>query len=236
MKKRTNHWNILKCLFMLPLLALFSVAFTACDKDDDSPRKGSSNVMAVHASPDAAAVVFYLDKSKISAAAIGYGEITNYVSTTDGKRKAEFRGAQDNALLATAELDLTEKKNYTVFFAGPVAAADVVAVEDDLAAPAQGKAKVRFINLSPDDTNLDIKVREGNTLATGRVYKSVSNFLEVDPGAVKYEVLNSQDNSLVFTMPDFTLEVGKIYTIWIKGSKNGVGDAELGAKIIVHNK
>lgn len=221
---------------MLPLLALFSIAFVACDKDDDPVKKGSSNVMAVHASPDAAAVAFYLDKSKITAATLNYGESTNYVSTTAGKRKAEFRGGQDNAVLASQEVDLGEKKNYTVFLAGAVGASEVVAVEDDLAVPSPGRAKVRFINLSPDDTKLDIKLKDKDKLATGRAYKSVSNFLEVDPGVVRYEVLNTQDNALIFTMPDFTLEAGKIYTIWIKGSKNGVGNAELGAKLIVHNK
>ena len=222
----------------LTLFAIMAMLVFACDKDDKKPvRVDSANVMAVHASPDATGATFYLDQTKISAGNLTYGQGTNYVSTPAGRRKAEFKSGENNSVMASTELDLTAKKNYTVFLAGTVAAATIVAIEDDLTPPPARKAKVRFVNLSTDDTKFDIKVSgaEGVKLATGRAFKSVSNFLEVDPGVAKYEVLNNADQALVFAMPDFTLAEGKIYTIWIKGSANGVGDAAYGAKLIVHN-
>ena len=211
--------------------------FSACDKDKSKPgivRGNSANVMAVHASPDASGVSFFLGDTKITTAALTYGDHTAYVSTPAGKKKAEFKGGANNTSIASTDLDLADKKNYTIFLAGPVAAATVIAVEDDLTAPGAGKAKVRFVNLSPDDTKLDIRKKGGDKLATSREYKSVSNFMEVPTGAAVYEILDPS-NTVLFATPELNLQEGKIYTIWIKGSANGVGDAALGTNIIQHN-
>lgn len=223
-------------LFSLLVMLSFSI-FSACDKNESKQtivHGNSSNVMTVHASPDASTVSFYLGDTKITNTALSYGDHTTYVSTPSGKKKAEFRGGDTNTAIASSDLDLVDKKNYTIFLAGPVAAASVIAVEDDLAAPGAGKAKVRFVNLSPDDAKLDIRVKGGDKLATSREYKSVSNFVDVNPGAVTYEVLD-QASTVLFTSQEFNLQEGKIYTIWIKGSANGTGDAALGTRLIQHN-
>lgn len=235
MKTRKNSNCKLTVLFSF--LALFATAIMACKKDKPTPITGSANVMAVHASADAKAADFYLGDTKINTAAIAYGANTNYVSTPSGSRKAEFRATENNAVLASATADLVKDKNYSIFFAGAVAAADVVIVGDDLTAPPAGKAKVRFVNLSTDNTKVDFKLKEGGKLATGADYKSVSNFLEVNPGNLTYEILKSDDNSVIlYTTPALTIEAGKIYTVWLKGSTNGTGDAALGTNLIVHNK
>lgn len=239
MKTRKNMLsNYFKVYTLIMLMMGFVTLIFACKDDDDKkPRTGSANVMAVHAAPDATAASFFLDDTKISNAALTYGQNTAYVNTPSGKRKATFKsGAENNNQLATKEVNLGDKKKYTVFFAGTVAAPDVLLFEDDLAEPRGNKAKVRFVNLSPDNTKLDIRLKGGDKISTGREYKSASDFVEVESGAVTYEVLDNADNNkMVFTMPNFTLAGGKIYTIWIKGSANGVGDAALGANLIVHN-
>ncbi len=235
MKTRKNSNCKLTVLFSF--LALFATAFMACKKDKPTPITGSANVMAVHASADAKAADFYLGDTKINTAALAYGANTNYVSTPSGSRKAEFRATANNTVLASAAADFVKNNNYSIFFAGAVAAPDVVIVADDLTVPPADKAKVRFVNLSTDNTKVDFKLKEGDKLATGRDYKSVSNFVEVTPGTLTFEVLNNEDNNVVvYTTSGLTIEAGKIYTVWLKGSANGTGDAALGANLIVHNK
>jgi hypothetical protein len=232
MKTRKNQDRNFRFLLFTAIFMLLGLAFMACDRDKD--KVGSTNVMAVHASADAAPASFFLGGTKISTGALAYGEATSYISTPSGSRKAEFKGA-DNSIIGSADVNLAEKKNYTIFLAGTVAAPAVVVVQDDLTAPAADKAKVRIINLSTDDTAVDIKLAGGEKLATNLTYKAVSNYLAVSPGIVTYEVLKNADDSLIFTMPQFTLAAGKIYTIWIKGAANGVGNAEYGAKLITQN-
>lgn len=237
MKTRKNrNYRFLK---FISLAFFIGSIFMACTKDKNTTKilDGSANLMAVNASPDAKPADFYWGDTKMTTTALSYGDHSNYVITPSGTRKAEFRSKENNAVLASADLNLVDKTNYTAFLAGNVATANIVLVADDLTAPAAGRAKVRFVNLSPDETKLDIRVIGGNKVAVGRDYKSVSNFIEVDPGVVKYEVLNNQDNSTVlFNMPDFTFDAGKIYTIWIKGTSNGTGESALGANILEHNK
>lgn len=231
MKTRKNQERNYSFLTFTALFMMLGFMLFSCKEDK---KVGASNVMAVHAAADAASADFFLGGTKITTGALAYGEATTYVSTPSGSRKAEFKGA-DNAVIASADVDLTDKKHYTIFFAGTVAAPAIVVAQDDLTAPAADQAKVRFINLSTDDTAVDIRLSGGEKLAANLTYKSVSNYLPVTPGVLTYEVLKNADESLIFTMPAFTLAAGKIYTIWIKGSANGVGNAEYGAKIITQN-
>lgn len=235
MKTGKIKLNNCKIYSLLGMVALFGTIFMACDKDKNN-LNGSANVMAVHAATDAKSANFFLDNTKMTNNPISYGENTAYVSVASGKRKASFKGGENNDVLVSNSVTLENKKNYTVFFAGTVAAPEVFNLEDDLKAPSAGKARVRFVNLSPDEIKLDIKLKAGEKLATARGYKSASNFMEVDPGNLTYEVLNNTDNSVVFTTPEFNIQQGKSYTIWIKGSKNGVEHAALGANLISHNK
>ncbi|MFM6976168.1 MAG: DUF4397 domain-containing protein [Sphingobacteriaceae bacterium] len=235
---KNNKKNNCQFFALFALLGLVSLVFFACDKNESriNIRNGSANIMAVNASPDAKPTDFYIEKTKINAEPLTYNNHTNYVMVESGTKKTEFKSSTDNTVLASSTLNLVDKANYTIFFAGNVATPEVILVADDLSAPGAGKAKVRFVNLSPDETKLDVRVIGGDKIAIGRDYKSVTDFTEVDPGVLKYELLNNQDASVVLTMPEFSVDAGKIYTIWIKGTKNGTNDAALGANILEHTK
>ncbi len=225
--------------FKFLILLLAGLAAFACGKskhDEKVIHPATASVMAVHASADALPSNFYLGGTKLSNTPLSYGDHTNYVAAPSGIKKAEFKNSANDNVLASTDVTLTDKKSYTVFLAGPVANAEVLTLEDDLTAPVAGKARVRFVNLSADNVLWDIQLAGGDKLATQRAYKSATTFMDVAPGDLTYQLVNPADAEHPITLPVLTVQVGKIYTIWIKGSRNGVGSAALSATIIEHNR
>jgi hypothetical protein len=121
-------------------------------------------------------------------------------------------------------------------------------VEDNLAAPAAGKAHVRFFHLAPGAPAVWINA-EGSTTAifNDRRYRATSSgsgstlvnfnaFTPVDAGTYTFEVrTGSATGNVALTVPGVVLEDGKIYTIYAKGTLAGTGANALGAGVIVHN-
>ena len=123
---------------------------------------------------------------------------------------------------------------------------------DDLAAPASGKAKVRFVNLAPGAPNVDFAIagqpaalftntaygRAGGSILSGdglNAY-SIGPFTTVDAGTVTFNVAKTSDASAIAitnnSLTNVALVAGKIYTIYINGTP---GSAAIGATIITHN-
>jgi hypothetical protein len=195
-----------------------------------------SRVLVVHASPDAPAVDLFVDGTKVNTAALEYPKNTGYLDLTAGKRKIEVKAAPDNSIVAiSAELDFMAGKNYSLFAINVLASIEPLRLEDDLTAPAAGKAHVRFVHLSPDAPAVDVAVKGGANLFTNSKFKDASAFTPVDAGTYDLEVKLNQGGTVVLPLNGIKIDEGKIYTFFAKGLVAGAGVQALGAEIIVHN-
>ncbi|TGE25640.1 DUF4397 domain-containing protein [Hymenobacter aquaticus] len=121
-------------------------------------------------------------------------------------------------------------------------------VTDNLAAPAAGKAKVRFFNLSP---SLTTAVGVYNTTApaaflfSARSYRAVSTgsgstlvnfntFTEVNAGAYTLDVRATATAAPVVAAKVYTFEAGKIYTLYASGL-TGSSTTPLALSVVTHN-
>jgi hypothetical protein len=103
---------------------------------------------------------------------------------------------------------------------GAAARADLRVVSDDLAPPSSGKAKVRVIHASPDVGEVDVYVRGRNdALFSGVNATSETRYTEVDPMTATLEVRPQGQKTALLTIPNLTLDAGKIYTVVITGHK-----------------
>ncbi|RNI33116.1 DUF4397 domain-containing protein [Rufibacter immobilis] len=230
-----KKWMKLSLLAVLPALVL-----TSCDDDDDDAMamEQKANVMVVHAAPNAPAVDLYVDGTKANSAALMYPMNTGYVQLNAGNRNVKVAPAGTSAASAVidANLNLAADKNYSVFAAEPLASIGAVVVEDNLAAPASGKAHVRFIHLSPDAPNVDVVVQATNSnLFSNIAFKGSTAFTPVDGGSYTLLVqpVGTDVNAVTATV---NLQAGKIYTIFAKGFLNPpAGNTNtLGAEVIVN--
>ncbi|WP_232058354.1 DUF4397 domain-containing protein [Nibribacter ruber] len=225
------------------LLAVLPAVFltTACDDDDeDSPMvEQKANVMVVHAAPNAPTVDLFVDGTKVNSTALAYPRNTGYLQVAAGSRNVKVApsGAGAANAVIDANLNLTANTNYSVFAAGPLTALTAVVVEDNLTAPAAGRAHVRFIHLSPDAPNVDVVV-QGTTsnLFSNIQYKGSTAFKPVNAGTYTLLVqpVGTDVNAVTANV---TLQAGKIYTVFAKGFLNppAGNNNSLGAEVIMNN-
>jgi hypothetical protein len=225
-------------LFAITLLAGLSVALVGCDKDD--PQPDQSRMLVVHASPDAPGVDLLVDNQKINSAPLTFPNFTGYLTLNSGTRNVKVNVAGTSTTAINADLTLVKDKVYSVFAIDRVAAIKAIAVEDNLAAPASGKAHIRFFHLSPGAPAVTVGVLNGTTFTpvfSNRSFETQATasanqaFTPVDAGTYTFDVRVAGSTTSVLTLPGINLQAGKIYTVFARGI---VGDATtpLGATII----
>ena len=196
---------------------------------------GKSNLMVVHASPDAPSVDLYLDENKVNGDPLEFPNNTGYLQIDAGARKVAVNPAGSNTSVISDTLTFDPNKSYSLFAINVVASIEAIATEDDLTPPAAGKAHIRFLHLSPDAPAVDIAVKGGPTLFPNSKFKDVSDFLPVDAASYDIEVRVAGTNNVALELNGINLEAGKIYTVFAKGLLAGQGNQALGAQIIVNN-
>lgn len=197
--------------------------------------KPMAKAMVVHASPDAPAVNLFVDGNKVNQTPLAYPNNTGYLDLEAKEHKIEVKADGSDTAAIDATLPFDANKNYTIFAINTLANIEPLRVEDDLTAPASGKAHVRFIHLSPDAPAVDIVVKGGPELFNNQKFKDFTAFTPVDAGTYTIEVKLNGSGTVALTLTDLKLEDGKIYTVFAKGLVAGSGAQALGAEIIVNN-
>lgn len=222
------------------VLSLALLAFSACKKDKITtppPAPTTAKVMFVNtmvSSPEL--------KVEVNDAAInGAQNLTllansGYVDVTPGTAvKTEFIIAESNEVILNQNYDYTVNRNYSVFATGSLTERASLMLQDDLTAPASGKAKVRFINLSKQ--NLSETIAIGSTVIGQAVnYLSSTGFVEVT--ASSSANINASDPTQIGlnqTLQAQNLEAGKLYTVMLTGIENGNNNNALKLTLIANN-
>jgi hypothetical protein len=233
--KKVN--SLLKNLMTISAIA---VTFVACDKDED-PKTGK--MLVTHASPNAPGVDLLVDNVKVNSTPLTYTNNTGYLTVNAGTRNVKVNVAGSSTTVINADLPITMDKNYSVFATNLVASISAIAVEDNLAAPAAGKAHIRFFHLSPGAPAVTVGVLAGavftpvfsnRTFETQATANTNAAFTPVDAGTVTLDVRLAGTTTSVLTVPGVVLQSGKIYTVYARGIV-GNTTTPLGASIIANN-
>ena len=220
------------------LLAL-PVIFVACDKDDDNNDMSKSNVMLVHASPNAPNVDVRINNNT-ALTNVAYPNNSNYLEVNSGSTNIKVAPTGTTTNVIDATVNLEANKNYSVFAIDSVNKIKPAVVNDDLSSPAAGKANIRFFHFSPNAPAVDIAVSGGTVLFGNRMFNdqatnaSLANFTAVNAGSYNLEVRAAGTNTVVLSLPGVPLTAGKIYTVFAKGFLGGTGAQALGAQVIAN--
>lgn len=228
-KKIFNLNNI----FLAALSSL--ILFSSCSKDEDEP--GTAKVLVTHASPNAPGVDLLVDNNKVNTQALTFPNNTGYLEVNSGRRNIKVNASGTSTTVINADLDLVEGRNYSVFAANTLTSIEAVVLEDNLTAPAAGKAHVRVVHLSPDAPAVNIGVQGlATNLFTNLAFKSGTAFTPVDAGTYTLEVKLASNNAVILTVPA-TLAAGKIYTVFARGfvTPPAGNTNSLGVSVITNN-
>lgn len=221
------------------LLLVLAAGFTACKKE----KKEEARVLVTHASPDAPGVDLLVDNKKVNSAALTFPNNTGYLTVNAGTRNIKVNAAGTSTTVINADIPFTKDKNYSLFAFNQVASIGAILVEDNLTAPASGKAHIRFFHLSPGAPAVTVGVLNGSTFTgvfTNRSFETQATaaanaaFTPVDAGTYNFDVRVAGTTTSVLPLNGIVLQAGKIYTVFARGIV-GNTTTPLGASIIVHN-
>ena len=219
-----------RSIFSAALMLIAASFISSCSKDEVK-----SNIMVVHASPNAPGVDLLVDDAKVNTAALTFPNNTGYIAATSGKRNIKVNVTGTSTSVITADLDLVENANYSVFAVDSVSKISPLVLTDDLTAPAAGKAHVRFVHLSPNAPAVDVAVASSGAVVFGnKKFKEYTSFTPLDAGKYNLDVRVAGTTTVALVLPEITLEAGKIYTVFAKGFLGGAAAEALGAEIIVN--
>jgi hypothetical protein len=157
---------------------------------------------------------------------VGYKHVTPYREVPDRLRldfKIRATGQDSSQPLAENTEMVGSGKHYTVIaYRDTNNKSTLTVVDDNLTPPDTSKAKVRFINAAPDAGEVDVYPRAGkDAIFDGVNFGSEAGYREVKPMKTTLEVRPEGKKNVLLSIPNTSLEAGKIYTIVLAGREKG---------------
>lgn len=209
------------------LVFLLGSIFVSCKKlDSDGQQELQSAVNVVNATIGLKSVGFFINGSKVLGDPLDYTGESGYFITFPGLRKFDAVEDMWSDYFLRTEFAFKENTYHTIFIAGESGSVTTLFTEDDLSAPPAGKAKIRFVHLSPDGGNLLLSFKNGTALFPEQQYKTASQFKIIDPGVYDLELKTATGKVIV--EKNVTVNAGSIYTAWVKGVKSGIANSPIG--------
>lgn len=201
------------------------LTLSSCLKGGDATEIQVARLAFLNASPGSEGLDVGLDQRLVNGISpdnpdFAYGDTLGYFNAFPGQRWVrvfEPEAAAGVQPLAQGTINLAPGEAYTVYVVGHEELS-LMATSDDLRAPESGKAKIRFVNLSPDAPALDFGIRGSESLlSSDKEFMKYSGFVAVDAGAARtFDITVHEGGELAHSFT-LTLADGGIYTVWAKG-------------------
>ena len=225
-------------------IAGVSVLLGACKKNDSGPQQDAKVMLVNAVARDSAAYNFYFNDVKLNSQAIRYPGASGYLPIKPGNYAVKIAAANTINPIAAGSYTVGAGSNYSVFAYDSIMGGKVkvFAAEDDLSAPAAGKARVRFFHLSPVAIAVDVLANDSLLFANRSYADNITNtakgaFKTVDAGTytIKVKLAGSPESiPAVLTLNNVNFLAGAVYTIFAKGLVDAEGVNALGAEIITN--
>ncbi|WP_342086404.1 DUF4397 domain-containing protein [Dyadobacter sp. OTU695] len=251
-----------RLLSIIPAILLVSGCKDTGYLDIDAADRPPLNayISFVNARPVDAGLYFWTFTDKVTPAPVAVNKASEYLPTVFGNVQINFTEGTNTSYKASYQFGNSATFTATGRPNGPIAtfyhtvvaartasnkADSLILFYDDLKAPSSGKAKLRFINLSPGAGTLDV-VQNGKTLFNDVAYGRAANsalsgealsawslgpFETVGAGTLNVDYVNAATAVKVGTA-SLQLEAGKIYTVFTRGHTNAT--PAFGTSIIEH--
>lgn len=234
--KISNYFQTIAKAFVGVLI--LSVVLAACSKDKSEPLR-LAGIAFVNASPDTTKYGIYVNGQLANPNSLFfYKKKYDYAGLYPGLIRIDIAKKGSNTSLLSREDVYLSGKAYSFFVADTGSKRTLLKIEDDLTAPETDKAKVRFVNLSPGSTGLNLAINGKDAdLFTNKLFKESTLFTSVDPGeSVTFNIKDNATKAVTATVANVKIEKGKLYTIWARGLNNpAVADSlKFGGSIYTH--
>ncbi|RYG19065.1 MAG: DUF4397 domain-containing protein [Chitinophagaceae bacterium] len=209
---KTNFKHAIKASALLLALS-FSIVSCKDDKDDEPTAMASLTV--VNTVEGSAPQDFYVDDSK-AISSLAYGSNSN-ITIASGTSVGAFRNASSTATNASYRFTLGADSKQTLFLIRNRDGSFGINAYSDDNTTTSGKARVRFINLSPIlSAAINVTTSAGTSLASALAYQGASTYQTIDANtAININTIGSLETT---TIAGSEFQAGKVYTVWFDSS------------------
>jgi Domain of unknown function (DUF4397) len=181
-------------------------------------------VRLAHLSPDTPDVNVYLDSVSTSAKeqvfkGVGYGVMSAYLPLPAGEYAVSMRFTSDptGPVVLTTDVTVAAGQAYTVAGVGRRVDLGLKVYHDDLSSPAHGKSKVRVIQASIKDPQLNVSLTNGTKIASNVAFATTTSYKQVNAGNWTLVVRPSSGGKSVDLHVD--LKADSVYSLLILDGK-----------------
>jgi hypothetical protein len=210
---------------------LFAFAAAALAAGTLFAQSTGARVRVVHASPDAPAVDIYVN-GNIVLENLPFREYSEYLSLPVGTYNVEIKVTGTNTVVKQLSVPLQAGKDYTAIAVGYAGGAspgfDVMLLEDDNSAPADGRIKIRVAHTAPGAPAVDVYVTTPFETLSGKQpvltnvpFKAASGYLSVPIGMYQARVAVAGTKTIAIDSHRLVTWGGMIRTIIAVDSKGG---------------
>lgn len=200
----TTVWGMARRLATVLILALLGLAFipgagsaaVPAAPPVDGQATGPAFVRLAHLSPDTPNVDVYLASvsrpdERFVVPGVAYGTVSDYRALPPGAYTVSMRSAgapADAPPVLTTTVDTASGAAYTVAGVGYYRQLGLTVLDDDLAMPEPGQARVRVINAAATAPRVDVAADGAGELATGVPFAAGTGYRSVPAGSWTLQV------------------------------------------------
>ncbi|MEJ5370004.1 MAG: DUF4397 domain-containing protein [Bryobacteraceae bacterium] len=210
---------------------LFALAAVCAVAGLTFAQSSNARVRIVHASPDAPAVDIYVNGGMVLEN-LPFREYSEYLSLPAGTYNVEIKVTGTNTVVKHLSVPVMAGKDYTAIAVGYAGGAqpgfDVMLLEDDNTAPADGRVKIRVAHTAPGAPAVDIYVTTPFETLTGKQpvltnvpFKAASGYLSVPIGMYQARVAVAGTKTIAIDSHRLVTWGGMIRTIIAVDNKGG---------------
>jgi hypothetical protein len=249
-----NRNNISLSIFLFLFATVFVVMpfISSCNKSGTvAPSSLNIQYQVINLSPDQGPLDLYINFLKVNTSSFYYPTPSGYFFLTSIVTPFQIRPATGTTIngvpvstVPVFSIDSILKPNlkYTLFITGLSSVDSVrpIFVPDTAPLPTVGRGKLRFINASPRSQDLDLTAN-GISPSTGEFtklsYLKVSPYVELPAGNYNFQIYPTGNRTnVLLKMLNFTIEDGRLYTMYCYGLEGHTTDTVAFGSNIVTNK
>lgn len=175
-----------------------------------------ARLRALHASPDGTLLAFR-NAGTTMFSNVPYKGNSSYVTSVSGSRVLDIVAFGASASpVASGTFALTGGEDFTLVAVNRAASIELIKLDDNNLPSTLSKARVRFVNLSPDVGAVDMLVNFSKTISS-LAFKSASAYQEFDTGTYTFVFNATNTSAAVASTAALDLDAGKTYTVFLLG-------------------
>ncbi|MEO8224848.1 MAG: DUF4397 domain-containing protein [Gammaproteobacteria bacterium] len=195
-------------------------ATTSAPASETMEHKELALVRAVNAIPGGGVTIWAGDS--VAFQSVAYKKATGYQEIPGDRFDFQLKASKDADALAHNREKLKDGGHYTIVAMPDEGGADkrnLRVLDDDLKPVSPDKARVRFINGVPSDTDVDVYIHgQKDAMFDGVNFKTEAGWDEVDPAAGTLEVRPDNKSNVLASLANVKLEGGQSYTFVMSGT------------------